>query len=107
MRTVLLVLCLFPAVPTRAQEAALLDARARKEVVRNVAERLENAYVLPDVGRRMGERIRRRLAAGGYAAITDPVALADALTGDLQAVQPDGHLLLRYMPPQAAPADPP
>lgn len=70
--------------------------------MRNVCDRLLNAYVLSDMGKRMSERLHQGLAAGQFDHITDPVAFADALTGEVQTVQHDGHLMLRYAPEDAA-----
>lgn len=60
--------------------------------VTKLAELLETGYVVPEIGRRYAAMLRQKLAAGGYAALTDPEALGRQLTIDLAAVSPDRHL---------------
>ena len=57
-----------------------------------LADLLETGYVVPEIGKRYAAMLRQKLAAGGYAAITDPAALGQQLTADLTAVSPDRHL---------------
>jgi Peptidase family S41/N-terminal domain of Peptidase_S41 in eukaryotic IRBP len=83
-------------IPAPAAQPAV-DTTA---LVNGLASELETLFVFPDVAKRYAAAIRSRHAAGAYAAITDPAALANALTADLQAVAKDGHL--RVFPPQPA-----
>jgi hypothetical protein len=76
--------------PVRAAEAA--PAIQADAVAERVAGVLESRYVAPAVGRRYAATLRANVAAGRYRGITDPVALAERITADLQAVQRDGHL---------------
>jgi hypothetical protein len=69
-----------------------LDPATRKAVVDQVAKRLHDRYIYPEVGDRAAQRIEARLAAGAYDAITDPTALGQALTADLSGVAHDKHL---------------
>lgn len=87
------------AVSHPPQAPVRLDASARREIVRAVADILERNYVLPDRGRAMAERLRSRLRAGAYQTLTAPEPLRARLIQDLQAVQPDAHLALLYFPP--------
>lgn len=60
--------------------------------VTKLADLLETGYVFPETGKRYAAMLRQKLAAGGYAAITDPVALGQQLSADVNAVSPDRHL---------------
>lgn len=86
--------------PAPAPAAARLTAAQHAEVVEGLAREIEDYFVFPDLAKRYAAAIRERLAQGAYAALTDPSDFAKALTGDLQAVQREGHLRVR------APADP-
>ncbi|HWH22083.1 MAG TPA: S41 family peptidase [Allosphingosinicella sp.] len=71
-----------------------------------VAQKILDAYVLPDVAERYAAALRANLKAGRYASITSPEALAKQVTDDLQAVAFEGHLKLATGAPagQMAPA---
>lgn len=92
--------------PAPAAEAAAYDAAEAKKAVARLADEIEKNFVFPDVAKRYAAALRAKLAAGGYDAITDAHMLAGAVTADLQAVAPDGHLAM--FPPggprRAAPA---
>lgn len=71
-----------------------------------LAARLEQAYVVPAIGRRYAARLRERLAAGAYDGLSRS-ELAKRLTEDLQAVNADGHLRVLSTPPAGRPSGPP
>lgn len=76
-----------------------------------LADELEKSFVYPDRGKAYAEALRRHVASGRYAAMSDEAA-AEAMTADLQAVAPDGHLRVGRAPrrepaPQGAAADAP
>ena len=71
-----------------------LTAAQVAEVVDSVAVQLERNYVSADTGRLIADHLRGRSAAGAYAAITRPAALAEALQTDLRAVNGDRHLYI-------------
>jgi len=74
-----------------ASEASKSDARA---VVPALATKLEENFVFPEIGKRYAEALRAKLAAGAYDGFDSRGAFAAAVTADLQAVSPDGHLKL-------------
>ncbi len=95
-----------------ANEASKSDARA---VIPALAEKLEENFVFPEIGKRYAEMLRAKLAAGAYDGFDSRAAFAAAVTADLQAVSPDGHLKLmtpdqvsrrRRGPPSARDAKP-
>jgi hypothetical protein len=60
--------------------------------VGKLADLLATGYVYPDIGKKYAAMLRQKMAAGGYAAITDAPALGQQLSADLNAVSPDRHL---------------
>lgn len=69
-----------------------LTAAQIREVVDSTVAQVEAAYVSPDTGRLITERLRARRDAGAYDALTRPAELAEALTADLRAHNGDRHL---------------
>lgn len=74
--------------------APAYDAAAAKAAVATLADELEKNFVFPDTAKRYATALRTKLAAGGYDGATDGYALATAVTADLQAIAPDGHLAM-------------
>ena len=79
-----------------------LDAALRREVVDTMADRLRRHYVEPDTGRLIATHVLSRLKAGAYDTVSDPRRFAELLTVDLQAVNGDKHLAVRYDPTNPA-----
>lgn len=88
--------------PVRAAEVA--PAVQADAVAERVAGVLETRYVVPALGKRYAAMLRANVAAGRYRGITDPAALAERITADLQAVQRDGHLRVGLVRRQEPPA---
>ncbi|HEY2356642.1 MAG TPA: S41 family peptidase [Phenylobacterium sp.] len=86
---------------TQAAAGAPVTEDAKREVVSKAATALADGYVYPDLGRKAGAAIQKRLDDGGYAGIADTGAFALRLTEDLQAVTHDKHM--RVMDPQGQP----
>ena len=66
------------------------------EVVLALAQSLEENFVFPDVAQRYASTLRNNLASGKYASFPDAETFAEAVTADLQAVHPDGHLRVAF-----------
>jgi hypothetical protein len=77
-----------------AAAPASLSAAQQQEVVSRLADLLETRYLGPATGRRYAKRLRAQLTGGAYAKLTDPAALGDRVTADLQAIASDRHLRL-------------
>lgn len=71
--------------------------------IETLADKLATRFVYPDVGRRYAQMLRANHAAGKYDGIDDAKTIAQRLTGDLQAVAPDGHLRVDIDPSPGAP----
>jgi len=76
-----------------------VDAAARAKIVDRVSKELNEAYVFPEVAKKMEASLRQKLKAGAYDKIARSDELAEVLTRDLQAVSKDKHLSLHVMPP--------
>lgn len=90
-RTFLGTALLAGAVPLAAQVPAPAASDAAG-VVEALARLLETGYVVPADGRRLAAMLRARQAAGAYAGVTTPAALAAKLTDDLRGLVDDRHL---------------
>ena len=80
--------------PASVTAPAGYDAAEAKKAVAKLADEIEKTFVFPDVAKRYSAALRAKLAAGGYDGLNDRAALARAVTADLQAVAPDGHLAM-------------
>lgn len=84
--------------PASTPAAAATVARAA--TLEDLAGKLTDRFVDPDVGGKYAAMLRANATAGKYDAISDDKAFAKAVTADLQAVAFDGHLKL--LPPTPA-----
>ena len=82
-----------PASPSATQAGAVTGAE-RREVVEALAKALQSRFVFPEIGARYAAMLRAKLASGAYDGLSDPEGFGKAVTADLQAVWPDGHLRL-------------
>jgi hypothetical protein len=89
--------------PAQAQPGpGPVSAQELHAAVEAIARLLSENYVFPELGQRAGAVLVAKETQGAYAGLTDPVALAEALTRDLQAIAHDEHLRVAVHPPQAA-----
>ena len=87
-----------PQQPEAQAQATAFDQSEAQAVVAKLASELEDNFVFPDKGKAYAAALRTKLAAGDYAQFPNGLAFAEAVTRDLQAVHPDGHL--RLHPPR-------
>ncbi len=73
-----------------------IDAATRKQVTEAILKRLNDAYVFPDIAKKMESTVRERLSKGEYDSVTSARAFATRLTEDLQAISKDKHLRVGY-----------
>ncbi len=78
-----------------AAQAQVIDAATKKTAVERAASAMRTAYVFPEVGAKVAEKIEKAHAAGEYDSITDGAVFAEKLTADMRAIAPDGHLRVR------------
>lgn len=109
MKAWLLIVALMLAASTivlaqnASQPEIALDAAARAEAVDGVLKALNDAYVYPEVAKKMEEAIRAHQKRGEYDSITNGRQLAQLLTDHLRDVSRDRHLGVAFAPPQPAP----
>ncbi len=82
------------AAEPAASAPAALSPSDQREVLSRLADVLERRFADAATARRYAARLREQAARGAYAGLTDPAAFGRAVTADLQAVSPDGHLRL-------------
>jgi hypothetical protein len=75
---------------------------SRRQTVEDLATKLVDRYVFPEVGQKYATMLRANAAAGKYDSLADNAQFAKQVTDDLEAVAFDGHLKL--VPTDTAPA---
>lgn len=86
------------AISANPASAIETPADARTTTLDDLAVKLTERFVDPDVAQRYAAMLRANAASGKYAAITDDEEFAKQVTADLQAVAFDGHLKLSVQP---------
>jgi retinol-binding protein 3 len=84
-----------------------VDAAARTEVIDGALKALNDAYVFPDVAKKMEEAIRARQQRKEYDVITSGRQLAQILTEHLREVSHDLHLSVNFIEQGPPPPPPP
>lgn len=99
---VCLALPVFSAVaqPVRSvpRPVPVIDAKVRNEVVSKIATDFVRLYVDADTGRMIADHLRQRSRDHAYDTLSDPRLFAEALSGDLQAINGDKHLFVNFAP---------
>ena len=86
------------AAPVAPAAAPVPFVREEAETaISELAQKLEDNFVFPDLAKQYAAMLRTNLAAGKYASFPDARAFTRAVTADLQAVHKDGHLALRVL----------
>ncbi len=85
------------ALPVFAQGVEL-DAAKRNAVIEAILKNLNEAYVFPEVAKKMEQAVRERMAKKEYDAPMTQAALASTLTAHLQEVSRDKHLRIMHRP---------
>ncbi|HKQ78474.1 MAG TPA: S41 family peptidase [Blastocatellia bacterium] len=94
----------------REQSDMTVDAATRVEVIDGVLKKLNDAYVFPEVAKKMEQAIRERVQKKEYDAVTSASKFAQTLTTHLQEVSRDKHLRVIYshnpIPPETERREP-
>jgi hypothetical protein len=85
-----------PLGPAVSPESLRIDAAARERVVGRMAGLLDSIYVSPELGRRMSDSLRARLARGAYDPYPNGPGFSIRLNADLEEIAHDRHLRLWY-----------
>ncbi|HJQ27264.1 MAG TPA: S41 family peptidase [Blastocatellia bacterium] len=86
----------FAQGPQGAQPDMTIDGATRAAVIDSAIKHLNQAYVFPEVAKKMEQSLRERLANKEYDSATSARGFAERLTTDLQAVSHDKHLRVGY-----------
>lgn len=96
---IMFILAAFFVFNGMAQEPELkIDAAEKKEVVKNISDILGKNYVFPEVAKKMGAHIQKKLKKGRYDKITSPRVFGGQLTGDLREISKDLHIRVNFAP---------
>ncbi|MCU0292422.1 MAG: S41 family peptidase [Thermoanaerobaculaceae bacterium] len=76
-----------------------VSADEKRQAVAELATTLRARYAIGDTAETVAKAIEDRLARGGYDALTDAQAFADAIEADLRAVTRDRHMRFGVAPP--------
>ncbi len=87
-----------PAEAASIGSAPILEARRAREIATAAADSVDSMYVYPEIGKKIADSLRARVAAGGYDAAASASRLSDLLTRDLQEIGNDRHLSVRLDP---------
>jgi C-terminal processing protease CtpA/Prc len=87
-----------------------IDGAARTEVIDGVLKKLNDAYIFPEVAKKMEQAIRERVQKKEYDSVTSALKFAETLTTHLQEVSHDKHLRVNYshdlIPPETQRREP-
>jgi C-terminal processing protease CtpA/Prc len=73
-----------------------IDQTIRAQVIENLTKDLNEAYVFPEVAKKMEADVRSRLTNKEYDSLNSAREFAQKLTDDLQAVSRDKHIRVRF-----------
>jgi len=88
-----------PEAAIRVKDITVTAAETRR-TVEDLAQKLQDIYVFPDVAKRYAAMLRANAASGAYDNISSGGALAERLSGDLNAVSADRHLRVNLREPE-------
>jgi hypothetical protein len=77
--------------PPQDQPDMIIDSKTSREVIDGVLKVVHDAYVFPEIAKKMVAEIRGRLERKEYDSIASAKELARALTDDMQRVSKDKH----------------
>ncbi len=89
-----------------AQDKAKLDAEERKLVVEKIAEQVKDNYVFPEIGEKTAAYVQAQLSAGAYKDISEPGDFASKLIEDVQSINHDKHMRIRFREPEVTEGQP-
>lgn len=79
------------------QQSDAFDPVEAHKAIEKLAKLLEEDFIYPEIGKAYAKMLRDKVASNAYAKFKTTVDFANAVTADLQAVHPEGHL--RLQPP--------
>jgi hypothetical protein len=102
--TLLLSIIVFLTTSISAQDEnkTQISSDEKSQVVDSIATFMTDFYVFPDKGKEMGDLVLQNLTQGKYDQITDHQEFSMILSQDLQSVNGDRHINVRYSPEMIA-----
>ncbi|MEZ5308816.1 MAG: S41 family peptidase [Pyrinomonadaceae bacterium] len=80
-----------------AQEVPVkISQKDREGAIKSLSENIKRSYVFPDAAEKIAAKLKANAAT--YASIDEGAALAEALTRDIQSINGDKHLRVRFSP---------
>jgi tetratricopeptide (TPR) repeat protein len=96
--TVTLLCCFVFFCDVNAQEeTGVLNTVRKKEIIEKISKLLKDNYVFPNLGEKYGQEILAVFKSGQFDNITNSKEFCAAVTGVLQKLMKDKHLLLRLI----------
>jgi len=88
-----------PAAAEQVRDVAVTTVEIR-ETVEELAQKLDDIYVFPDIAKRYATMLRANAASGAYDGFSSGKDLAERLSNDLNAVSADRHLRVTLREPE-------
>lgn len=95
---VLTILSLFQTQLVAQSDVNKLNKKEIAITIDSISRKLNKNYVFPEMATKMKETLNANFRAGKYNTLTNPGDLARQLTGDLQGISKDKHLMVVYNP---------
>ncbi len=96
--TILFNAALLVSLPAQAQADRPMSAAERKASLYQLADKVEQNYVFPDVAKALKHELRQRADNDSYREQTSARALASQLSKDLPLLSKDKHFRVNYAP---------
>lgn len=94
----LLITHICPAQASRPESSLQVTPAVTRLLIDSLKLSMYRNYIFPDSARKMTAYVEAEFKKGAYAAITDPVKLAERVNQDLQKAHRDGHFRILYDP---------
>lgn len=78
-------------------DKTIVDENEKKIVIDSIVKMMEEKYVFPDIGKKMGDYVKSQFDKGEYKKYSVPQEFASKVTEDLQSISKDKHVGIRYM----------
>ena len=85
----------------QAQENTLTPA-FKKETISQLSKMMNDFYVFPEVAKKTGEHLNKKLKSGDFDSFTTLESFAKALTTETQSINKDKHMRIRAIRPTQA-----
>lgn len=103
LKSISIIVMLLLSMVLQAQDSPIdLNEKERKEVVTSVAKLLKENYVFPKEGKEISDLLLNNLKKGVYQDILKPEQFSKKLTEDIQSINQDKHLRIKFDPERVA-----